>query len=1055
MFTELEPKTKKQKKLWDVNRRHVYSVSVASFIKSLYYNKLAENGFLLSTLREAEKGDLHRPLSLVSPSSLLSSDLVGNGKILNLPDEKIMLVCYGSPVTESDLITLQHAQNGRRSWNVNGLYRNILYGNSIYIYPDGTYRNRLLMQPAFSSSSIMGLNRTLPLEYLPETSPPPIAATGATYEDAHSISDISRRFDMQLSVYPQEKVHLHTDKPYYISGERIWFRAHVVDAASHTPALSVYCVYAELFDARDSLVCRVKTGVENNIFSGYIPIPADVSEGDYTIRAYASTMRDLDEDYFFLKNIRIGSHLTPIIQAQANFEFISNRRIGADIRFPAPSPASPVSPISVSINNGKPMKLKCTNGVSGVNFNLSPSEKQRAMLLDATYDRHSFQKYFRIPLPEDDFDVSFYPEGGAALYGCVGRIAFKAIQRDGTEMDVSGVVYDFRNGKEITRFKTDICGMGQFTMMPEHGERYYAVCTNGNGKSKRFDLPVAKEFGYALTTNWLHDRLIVKVVQPESLKTGDTLFLAVHTRGMVQDVQILKNISEPVTFHRDFFPSGVTHLLLLNKDMTPVSERLAFTFNDDQAKVSSSMDRDVYPARSPVEYTLNITDESGYPLQGNISVSVTDSHEVVTDTTANILTSLLLASDLRGNISNPAFYFQKNNRQAAYALDLLMLTQGWRRYDVERIAGNNPVYPDSLLEFGQLISGTVTSKISSNFAPFETGRLAFSARSEQPEKNADVSMISLKGGYFENTVTDANGRFYLHGGDAPDSTWFIIQTSPASGNRKFELMLDKVSYPERVIPVVHAEPPEPDIFTKYANKAEQQYVDEHGTRTVHIREVTISAPRKPVQRSDLYTPDYFVTEDELEKRPPVSMSSLLNRLPGVTAKQTSDGLEVSITRFGDSCQVMFLVDNILTDNIDNLDAGDVAQVDVIRDPAKLVIWGNRAPCGIISIFTKKGAAPAPKTVKKAPRNIQYIMPLGFQKPAEFYAPKYDTPALNTKPDLRTTIHWEPNLTTDEEGKASFRFYTADTPSTYSVVIEGVTDDGKIVYKRDKIVVGVK
>jgi hypothetical protein len=58
----------------------------------------------------------------------------------------------------------------------------------------------------------------------------------------------------------------------------------------------------------------------------------------------------------------------------------------------------------------------------------------------------------------------------------------------------------------------------------------------------------------------------------------------------------------------------------------------------------------------------------------------------------------------------------------------------------------------------------------------------------------------------------------------------------------------------------------------------------------------------------------------------------------------------------------------------------------------------------------------------------------------------------TKPDLRTTIHWEPNITTDEEGKANFRFYTADAPSTYSVVIEGVTEDGKIVYKRDKIVV---
>jgi hypothetical protein len=95
-----------------------------------------------------------------------------------------------------------------------------------------------------------------------------------------------------------------------------------------------------------------------------------------------------------------------------------------------------------------------------------------------------------------------------------------------------------------------------------------------------------------------------------------------------------------------------------------------------------------------------------------------------------------------------------------------------------------------------------------------------------------------------------------------------------------------------------------------------------------------------------------------------------------------------------------------------------------------------------------------KTIKgilKETPYIKYFMPLGIQKPAEFYAPKYYTPVLNTKPDLRTTIHWEPNITAKEEGKVSFNFYTASA-TTYTVVIEGVTEDGKIVYKRDKIVV---
>jgi hypothetical protein len=80
--------------------------------------------------------------------------------------------------------------------------------------------------------------------------------------------------------------------------------------------------------------------------------------------------------------------------------------------------------------------------------------------------------------------------------------------------------------------------------------------------------------------------------------------------------------------------------------------------------------------------------------------------------------------------------------------------------------------------------------------------------------------------------------------------------------------------------------------------------------------------------------------------------------------------------------------------------------------------------------------------------IRSIVPLGFQQPVEFYAPKYDSPDDYSRPDLRTTIHWQPNLYTGEDGKATFSFYTADSPSTYTVVIEGVAENGTIIYKSE-------
>ncbi|MDR2038502.1 MAG: hypothetical protein LBQ60_11325, partial [Bacteroidales bacterium] len=683
--------------------------------------------------------------------------------------------------------------------------------------------------------------------------------------------------------------------------------------------------------------------------------------------------------------------------------------------------------------------VKCDEGLSNFSFEFPHDQKQRVMLLDATYENNPFRQYIRIPFPDDDFDVSFYPEGGSLLYGTTGRIAFKAMQRDGTEMDVNGVVYDSR-GNEITRFRSDVRGMGQFMMKQEPGETYDAVCTNSKGKTRRFKLPAAQNEGYALSATWGKDHLMVNVLQPGSQKTNDTLCMIIHTRGIVHDTRIWENTSEPLVFPKDFFPSGVSHLLLLTKDMIPVSERLVFVHNDDQAKVEGKTGRDSYPVRTPVEYTVRITDEAGEPLIGNISVSVTDDHEVAVDTTMNILTSLLLTSDLRGNIPDPGYYFRKKGQLSVYSLDLLMQTQGWRRYDTERIIRNDLMYPDTLLQMGYAVSGTVRNR-------------------NRPVEGVLVSILSIQGNYTGTAYTDHNGRFYLSNGDLPDSTAFIVQAMSQERNQNLELILDGVSYPERKIPVVASGIPDREVLDKYVDKAEQQYMEEHGIRISHIPEVTITAPKiKGKDYSFFYKArdtQFVISEDDLKRNPPVSINSLLNRIPGIFADVNSR----SVT-YGHR-PVYFIVDDRLVDDVFDLSPADIAQVDLLSGSAAALFvvshpkrydsgygdLGQPSPSHVISITTKRGTS----RVKETPY-IKPVIPLGFQRPVEFYAPKYDTPAQNTRPDSRTTIHWQPNITTDEYGKAGFSFYTADTPSTYTVVIEGMTEDGKTVYKRDQIVV---
>ncbi|MDR0795593.1 MAG: TonB-dependent receptor, partial [Tannerella sp.] len=114
------------------------------------------------------------------------------------------------------------------------------------------------------------------------------------------------------------------------------------------------------------------------------------------------------------------------------------------------------------------------------------------------------------------------------------------------------------------------------------------------------------------------------------------------------------------------------------------------------------------------------------------------------------------------------------------------------------------------------------------------------------------------------------------------------------------------------------------------------------------------------------------------------------------------------------------------------------------------IFGVQGAGGVISITTRSGISPdIPRETKK---NIAIIEPLGYQKPVEFYAPKYDTPELKGYdiPDYRTTIFWKPDLFVSYDGKASFEFYTSDSPTTYSVVIEGISDDDRIIRQVERI-----
>ena len=106
---------------------------------------------------------------------------------------------------------------------------------------------------------------------------------------------------------PQEQIYVHTDKPYYVPGDTVWFRAHLVDAVTHTPISRSRYVYVELHDQQaDTLVQRLIVKCDSDgVFANALVLPHDMHGGSYTLAAYTQWMRNFPAERFFYKELLV------------------------------------------------------------------------------------------------------------------------------------------------------------------------------------------------------------------------------------------------------------------------------------------------------------------------------------------------------------------------------------------------------------------------------------------------------------------------------------------------------------------------------------------------------------------------------------------------------------------------------------------------------------------------------------------------------------------------------------------------------------------------------
>ncbi len=631
-------------------------------------------------------------------------------------------------------------------------------------------------------------------------------------------------------------------------------------------------------------------------------------------------------------------------------------------------------------------------------------------------------------------DIQFFAEGGGLVTGIRSKVAFKAIGTNGLGINVNGVVTDNEN-KEVLSFASAHLGMGYFYLNPEEGKTYKAKLTYADGTQGVIDLPKPDLKGIVLLVdNDSIPKASVRLVANNAYyleNRGKAYSVVIYSGGTATTVTC-KLDSPVITMDilKRRLHTGIATVTLFSPSFEPLCERLLFIQNYDQLNLTVSSDKAAYAKREKVNIKLAVTNRASKPAEGHFSVAVTDDSKVPVDDNCEntIVSNLLLTSDLKGYVEQPNYYFTDTSTTARNNLDVLMLTQGYRRFEWREVLDNS--YPPIAYqpEKGLEISGMVKTLFG------------------KPINKGTITLLPSNGGPLLSSATDDKGIFHFSNLIFNDTTHFVLSAVNAKGKNstKITYFNDK---PETVIAANHSQStPKVDntAMTELLNNDKQQQDElvKYGhIKGVMLKEVKIRSVKidDNYRSSSIVGPghaDQVMHADEVEQIGGELSTSLNGRLRGITFFRG--------TPFFLRAPMLVIVDGVEEEigfNVNMIPSTDVETVEVLKY-ANASIYGMNSGDGVFIITTKAGGGMKLKDISSI--GVLPIAPTGFYKAREFYSPKYDNAIITTKQrDLRSTIFWKPELVTDKDGNASFEYYNADGTGTYRVVIEGIDDKGNL------------
>ena len=666
--------------------------------------------------------------------------------------------------------------------------------------------------------------------------------------------------------------------------------------------------------------------------------------------------------------------------------------------------------------------------------------------------------------------LQFFAEGGDMVAGVPNRVAFKATDGSGLPVNVKGSVTD-NTGKRVADFSTEHDGLGSFTIEnPDAAKTYTATIAGASGIMSTYSLPQVKKQGIVMhVENGNPGRLFVMVSRSEFGKAAYNTVRVVAQMNGHQVYNAVLNVEEGETtapISKKNLPPGILQITMFDSAGMPLAERLVFVSNYDVVKPVVRLDSVNLNTRGRNKYSFRLDDIA----PASLSVAVTNaSVDGATGKEENILSSFLMTSDLKGYINEPGYYFAKKDSATLHHLDLLLMTQGWRRFEWKKLLANQPVSLKYPVESAMNLRGTVTK--SDRKEPVKDGKVSFIIKGEDSTSVMAEGGLTDKGEFLVKDINFYKGAMIAYMGTNNKKDNFIVDVHLEPS------YIDSLKK-SRSVPLVNIDTTDisnrKSAWANYlqGNINSLQAANFNGFN--YLGNVVVKARRASKEDSlnAAYAGGPFLMgkaiDPEAYKNYTTIWQMIQVAVPGVTVEGDFFNPNISFNRYAnlnglsinngsgltaegneetggpviETNGIAFFLNevNVSKDVINSLSPGDIGLIKVLKSEAASL----NATEGAIAIYTKKGVSV---NTAKYDKSFTQINREGYAIERRYYAPDYERhPEMNrSETDKRFTLYWNGTIQPSKDGVYRFSFYNSDLPKSFKLIIQGMDKEGQLIH----------